>query len=258
MARPSGLGFWQGASSVLEALRFILATPRTWPLSFVPLLVFVLLAGVSSGIAGSLFTAEALHNSRITSLLAPLGDWGPWVTGIATWLLAFLFGVLIALLLTPVLSAPAIERLVHLQETALGVEPREHASFVRQLLSGARAQLLPLLVGIPVLLGLSLVTFFVPPLALLTTGLKFAVTALSLAWNWFDYPLTLRGVPVKARLRLLARHWPTTLGFACGSALLLFIPCFTFFALPVGAVAATRVLARLEFHTRAPLPTVSV
>ena len=53
-----------------------------------------------------------------------------------------------------------------------------------------------LLVGLPILAVLALVTFLAPPAAVVTIPLKFIGSALMIAWDFLDYPLSARGTTV--------------------------------------------------------------
>jgi CysZ protein len=84
-----------------------------------------------------------------------------------------------------------------------------------------------------------------PPAIVVTLPLKLLVAAFSLSWNLLDYPLTLRGVRMRDRLRLFRAHKRTTLSFGVGFAVLFWLPCFQVVMLPVGVVAATRLVWQL-------------
>lgn len=244
-AQPPPLGFFQGAASIWEAIRFVAGSPRTWGLVVLPPLLFLVLVLVGTGVAGTTLGDELRTFLQGGTLLAPLGAFGSWINWMIAGAVSVAVGILAALLLTPPLSAPAIERLVSMQEAALGL-PKTHAvSLLQQVACGLRAQLLPLLVGIPLIAGLALVTLLLPVLAPLTTLLKLGVAGMGIAWNCFDYPLTLRGISPRKRLALLAKAPWMTLGFASACSLLLLVPCVPLVVLPIGAIAATRLLALL-------------
>jgi CysZ protein len=107
---------------------------------------------------------------------------------------------------------------------------------------------------LPVIVLLSLIELAFPPAAIVTTPLKLGVTGLMLAWDLCDYPLSIRGMPIRTRFALLGRHLAAVMGFGLGLALLSLIPCALLLALPVGAAGATRLVVRLErFETRKKL-----
>ncbi len=85
-----------------------------------------------------------------------------------------------------------------------------------------------------------------PPVAIVTTPLKLLLGALGLAFGLFDYPLTLRGVGARERLRFTRRNLPLVLGFGSAFTLVAMVPCAFVVLLPVGVVAATRLFWETE------------
>jgi CysZ protein len=94
--------------------------------------------------------------------------------------------------------------------------------------------------ALPVGVLLFAVEFLFPAAAVVTTPLKFLVTAMMVAWNLVDYPLTLRGMRVRERLALVRVEWLSFLGFGLGFAAAFWIPCCGIVLLPVGVIAATQ------------------
>jgi len=236
-SRPPG--FAEGFAALFRAVADIARAPRSWPYALVPALI---LSGLSVA-----FAALALY------WVGPLvkgwfSDPETWYAEASRWLAALLsaaLGVLVALALTPPLSAPALERIVALIERQLGVAPRTPLGFFSEMVCGLRAQFWAFLVAGPILAALWLVDLFVAPAAVVTMPLKAVVASLALAWNLFDYPLTLRGVSVRARLALLVRNKRAVAGFGAAFAILFWVPCFGVLLLPVGVAAATRLLWRI-------------
>jgi CysZ protein len=245
--------FVTGFTQVFAALGFVWNTPATWPLVLVPAVLFGLLATAASIIGVVWVTPWAL------SLLP--GSHGFWITA-AEWaarlllyLVSLIGGVWVALLLTPPLSGPALESLVAEQERALQLPERTPSGFFGELWLGFRAQAVAVGFALPVLVLLAVVELFVPPAAIITTPLGAMVTALALAWNLFDYPLTLHGVSASDRLGFVAANVGPVLGFGLGFSALFWIPCFGILMLPVGVVAATRLLHLLVQHDPDQLPS---
>jgi CysZ protein len=162
------------------------------------------------------------------------------VVALVAWL-----GLLVSLVVAPVVSAPALETIVERVEGTLGVPPRAPLGFVRELLCGLRATLGALVVALPCLLVLFVVELLFPPAAIVTLPLKLLLTALLVALGLFDYPLTLRGVPFRERLKLLRRYPAVALGFGATFATLFWISCCGVVLLPVGAAAATLVVTEI-------------
>ena len=152
----------------------------------------------------------------------------------------FVVGVFFALALTPPLAGPALEKIVALQERALGVSPRPPLGLWSEIWCGFRAQVFVLLGLVPILAALWLFELLLPPAAVVTVPLQLAVTSLALAWNLLDYPLTLRAVRMRERFALFKRYKAACLGFGAAFSLLFWIPCgCQILLLPVGAAAAT-------------------
>jgi CysZ protein len=230
--------FVTGFTQVFAALGFVWNTPATWPLVLVPAVLFGLLATAAS-IVGVVWVT-------------------PWALSLLLlYLVSLIGGVWVALLLTPPLSGPALESLVAEQERALQLPERPPSGFFGELWLGFRAQAVAVGFALPVLVLLAVVELFVPPAAFITTPLGAMVTALALAWNLFDYPLTLHGVSASDRLGFVAANVGPVLGFGLGFSAMFWIPCFGILMLPVGVVAATRLLHLLVEHDPDQLPSLT-
>jgi uncharacterized protein involved in cysteine biosynthesis len=156
--------------------------------------------------------------------------------------LAALMGLLLALLVVPQLAAPALEGLVALRERALGVGARPERGLWFTVSCGVRAQALGLALFGPVLVVAWVLNLMLPAATAVITPLTWLCTMGIVAWNLFDYPLTLRGIGARRRLVFLKRHLATCLGFGAAFALLFWVPCFGVLMLPIGVVAATEVV----------------
>ena len=66
-----------------------------------------------------------------------------------------------------------------------------------------------------------------------------------LAYTMFDYPQSLRGFPIRARLRLLRRALAPTIGYGLTCSLLFWTACAIPLLLPVGVIAATQLFWRV-------------
>lgn len=241
LARP---GFSAGVSAVFSGFGTIARTPALWPWALVPLFILVALEGVF------ITLAIKVGGPWVRSLIPAFqSDWGQVGAGILSWAAVAALAVVgwfVAVPLAPPLSAPALEHVVRRVETELGVPPRESIGFFRELLCGFRALAGGAAVGVPILALLWIVEFFAPPVAIVTTPLKFVVGSLLVAWGLFDYPLTLRGVGFRARLGLIRDNFACVLGFGVAFALVFWVPCCGVALLPVGAAAATRITVAIE------------
>ncbi len=252
LQRPPG--FWEGVSSPFVAMSFLSKDPGTWPAALVPTVLFALIGALGMA-AGAHWLTPLLVD--LTGLADPAGTWaqiGNWLVTALSLLLSATAGVLLGFVLTPPLSAPALEHLVGVQESALGVPPRGKLSMIAEVWCGLKAQVFALAFAMPILAGLWVLEFFVPPLAVLTVPLKVLIISLALAWNLFDYPLTLRGVSPADRIGFIGQHKSAVIGFGLAFATLFWIPCFGVLMLPVGAVAATRLVWRMLVAAPQELP----
>jgi CysZ protein len=246
------LRFSDGVRSMPRAFAFLLAAPRLWPFALVPAVVLFALTLVSAAI--SMTWVRRL----VLSWLPDSSEWyGQLLTGTVPWLAALLsavLGIFFAVALTPVISSPALEKLVMAQEQTLLVPARPSVGILNEFWCGLRAQITGFAIATPLLLGLWLLGLFLPALGLFLFPIKLFLLALTLAWNLFDYPLTLWGVSVRHRLALLRRHTRPVLGFGVAFALLFWIPCCSILLLPVGVIAATGLVWSLLARDRELLP----
>ncbi len=243
MASQQVVGFGRGFVVLFGAARRLLGMPRAWPFLIVPALVFLLLEAVFIGLSWRFVKPWA------GEYLAGV-SWLPNALAVgASWLvaaLAVVLGWLVAVFLAPVLSAPALERIVGITEADLQAPPREPLGFFAEFWCGARALLLSLAVTLPVVLALSLLELLVPPLAIVITPLKLLLGALGVAWGLFDYPLTLRGMGTRQRFAFMSRHFAVVLGFGSAFSLVFWLPCLGLLVLPIGVAAATQLYWEIE------------
>jgi len=243
MARLQVIGFGRGFMAPFSALRRLVGLPRAWPWMAVPALVFLALEAAFVGVSWTYlkpWAAEYLtHVSWLPSAVVVGASW--LVTA-----LSVVLGWLLAVFLAPVLSAPALERVVGITEADLRAPPRPPLGFVAEFWCGARALFSSMAVTLPLVLGLSVVELLLPPLAVVITPLKLLLGALGVAWGLFDYPLTLRGVGSRQRFRFMSRHFAVVLGFGCAFSLVFWLPCLGIVMLPVGAAAATQLFWEIE------------
>lgn len=248
-ARP---GFWTGLAAVPRGFGFLLQTPRAWPFAWVPALVLSALTW--------LLVEACLHWVRPAVLgLMPSPSsavlrYGTEALGWLATLAVALFGFIVALNLTPPLCAPALERIVGLCEERVGAPARRPLGFFSEMACGARATLTAALFTGPLVVLAWIVELLLPPAAFVTVPLKLLLVALGLAWNLLDYPLTLRGIGMRERLRFVRHEWRATLGFGLGFALLFWLPCLNVALLPVGVAAATDLLWRIVRSGASTLP----
>jgi uncharacterized protein involved in cysteine biosynthesis len=216
---------------------WLLKHPGAWPAAAIPSLVWSVLSALGVG--------ASLHWLK------------PWLLGTlphgtvsvyVAWGLAFLAAALaiwVALLLTPPLCAPALERIVAHVEADIGAPERPPQGFLAELWCGLRATLVGVALVSPLLLLALVLDILVPVLAPLWIAIKLLAGAFGMSWGLLDYPLTLRGVRMRQRLGLMRRHASVMLGFGLGMLPFFWLPCCLFVSLPVGVVAATLLATEL-------------
>jgi CysZ protein len=254
LAKP--LGFFDGVKAVLSGVSYLGKNPGTWPMAAVPAVLLLLLTGFG------VFAGVAWLRPELVALLGldlAQSGWailGGLLAEVLISLATAAAAVWVALVLTPPLSAPALEHLVTLREGDLGVPKRGPSSFLGELRCGLRAQLFAAVFATPILALLWVVNLLFPPAAVVTVPLNLLVLALGVAWSVFDYPLTLRRVSAGDRLSLVLEHRAPVLGFGLTLAALFWVPCCSVLMLPVGAVGATTLLWRLLENSPHTLPAL--
>lgn len=247
-ARERGVGFFAGLGCAFRGIGFVATHPRAWPYALVPGAVLLTLGAVAIALVVRV-VAPALE-----SWLPPAAEagWSDSLAGVGRaavrWLalvLASVLGLVLALALTPPMAAPALERIVGQVEREVGAPPREELGVLAEMACGLRAQLFAWGVAGPPLALLWALGVLVPPASVVVVPLQVTLTALTLAWNLLDYPLTLRGIRMRQRMRFLRRNAAPVLGFGLGFAALFAVPCFGVLLLPCGAAGATLLLWRL-------------
>lgn len=240
LAQPADRpGFFTGTRELFGGVGYIVRTPAAWPLALVPVAV----AGVVTVLVGATLLAIVTH--RVAALVgdhAVLAAFAKILAGVLALILAALIGASVA----QPLSGPALNRLVRGAEAELGAPPWPETGFVEDMGRALGSMMVGYMFGIPLLVLLSIVSFFVPPAIVITFPLKLVVLAILFAWDFCDYPLSLHGMPLGERISLVVRHARAMIGFGLGLALLSLIPCAPFFALPIGVAGAARLTRRIQ------------
>jgi CysZ protein len=233
--------FGAGVRALFGGFGFVLSNPGVWPLALVPVAVGAALTGVLG------WTAVAFVPDQIRALLGARGDGllGT-VLGVVAAVVALLLSALIGFALAQPLSGPALERIVRRVEGKLGAPPWPPTGFLEDILRSLQSVVVTYAFGLPLLTVLFLITVVFPPAAVVTTPLKIIVTALLLAWDLCDYPLSIRGVPVGVRVAFVKRNAGAMLGFGFGLALLGLVPCLLILILPAGVAGAARLTVDIE------------
>jgi len=236
---------WDGVGALLAGTWFLAARPRAWPVAAVPVAIAALLSVAALWLS---FDWAGPWLSELVFGEAASG-WASFAKGALRWLgsaLAAYLSVLVALALTPALSAPALEHLVRLQEEALGAPDRPRRGFWFELRCELEAQAVALAILVPLALLLWVLGLALPPLLPLTALANGVLVSFAVAWNLLGYPLTLRGVRARERTRLMLRHAPAVLGFGAAFAAVSLVPGAALLILPAGVVGATRLTERMS------------
>jgi len=241
---PRRPGFLTGLRSLFGGFGFVLGTPAVWPLAVVPVLMVVLVGGL----LGSLSVAfiPGLMGDWIGPTSSALGAAGRVVLQALATLVALLLALLAGYVLAQPLSGPALEGIARRQGRRLGAPELPPTSFFTDVLRSLEALLLGYALGLPLLAVLFVIALLFPPAAVVTTPLKLVVVAAMIAWDLCDYPLTLRGLTVGQRFRVVIRYRAAVVGFGAGLALASLLPCVLFLLLPVGVAGATRLMWAVE------------
>jgi CysZ protein len=255
LAPPAKPGVLDGAGALARGLGFLLSTPSTWPLAVVPALVALVIIASLGGLA------IALVPDAVAALLGPAAStWSAVATTalqVAATAVAGALAIVVGLGLAQPLSGPALDGIVRRVDASLGVAPRPETGFVEGVYRSLQSVAVAWAIGLPALGTLFLVGLAFPPAVVVTVPLKLAVAAMLLAWDLCDYPLALRGLPVRERVALVRGHLGAVLGFGVALSLLSLVPCALLLALPAGVAGAARLTADIErrqAHERALTP----
>jgi CysZ protein len=207
----------------------------------VPMIVAVLLTTLlgALGVWGGFAGAERI----IGEASSGWGTAGLWALKIVFAAAALLVAILIAVSLAQPLSGWALEGIVRKQDQELGLPQRPEVPFAAQLITSLCVTFAGLAVSVVLIGVLTVIELIFAPAAFVCVPLKFVIGALLIAWDFADYPLGLRDVGVRARLRWMFGNFWAVLSFGLLAAALLMIPCIGLLVLPMGVAGAARLVA---------------
>lgn len=238
-------GFALGANGLLVAFRRLLSTPRLWPYALLPCVSLVGLTALLLAFAADPVVTRVIAQTGLNSADTWYGNTGKVVLSSVLWLTIALVALWLGVVATPPLCAPALEHLVRAEEHELHVTSRPTLSMWAEWSAGFQAQVVGFVFSATTWAVLTLSSMILPALTIITLPLKLIAVTAALSWSLLDYPLTLRGIKATQRLHLFARQPAAILGFGVPFALLFWFPCSSVLLLPVGAIAATRVVWQL-------------
>lgn len=239
MTRKTAVGFVDGVRAFASGAGFILGKPSIWPWAAIPIAAAtVLFAGFG---ALGLWGAGRLADSIVGE---PGG--ASWVLRILFGLVALLVAYFVAATLAQPVSGFALDEIARRRDLELGGRRSPSQPWARSAWRSLWVSAGALALSLPPLLFLALVTFFFPPASVVTVPLKFVVTALAVAYDFLDYPLSLRGEGVRARFRFIRAHPGAVLGFGLAAAICLLVPGVGLFFLPFGVAGAAGLVAKAD------------
>ncbi len=106
--------------------------------------------------------------------------------------------------------------------------------------------LLSFLLGAPALVVLFLIGLAFPPATVVTVPLKLLVCGWMLAWDFLDYPLTMRELGLRARVGWVARHFGAFTVFGLMWAALVVVPGLVLLLLPMGVAGAAQLVVAAD------------
>lgn len=231
MTNPLYHTVW-GVRFFFLGMRTLIRNPVLLSLSLIPmLLTLALLLGLA--IAGAWIVGRLLGD-----ILS--AEWR-----IAAQVLMFLLALLIAYFLylpvARVLLAPfaeALSRRTHAINAGQAMR-QNNQGWARAMWEGLKLVMFQLVVALAVLaLGLAF-----PPVGA-PVGVAVAIFLAGL--DFFDIPLSTRGLRLRKKLGVIWRNKSLALGFGAAAYLMLLIPVVNMLALPVGVIGATLLIDALE------------
>jgi CysZ protein len=237
------LGFLDGVSAFFGGLGFIVGRPSMWGWALIPTAIATILF---LGFGGLLIWAGSDLAQRIIRDEGGLRTVGLWALRIVISIIGIVLAFLLAASFAQPLSGFALDAIARRQELALGGRVWPDQPFIASSLRALRVTLTALAVSLPLLALLTLITILVPPASVVTIPLKFLVTGMAIAYDFLDYPLSLRGVGVRSRLGFIRAHLAAVLGFGAAAAAVLLVPGLGLVLLPFGVAGAARLVRRAD------------
>jgi CysZ protein len=222
-----------GLRAFLGGIGFVLITPSVWRYALVPVaMLFLLAIGFSVAGVWAVMRGFDFHGAGL----------GSWLVHILFSLIAVLIGGFLALCLAQPFSAFALNAIALAQQEDLTSYRPEQPGVLAAMLHSAVATFIMLLLGCPALLSLLVAGLLYPPLLAITVPLKFLVLGWLLAWNFLDYPFTLRGSGLTRRFQWVIGHFGAFTTFGLLWASFMIVPGIILVFLPVAVAGATRLV----------------
>ncbi len=241
---PARPGFVGGLRCFFSGFSLLWSNPRAWPFAIVPAVSAVILMIVFTSLSIA-FVPDLVEQWAASDAI--------WVAALSVLasMVAVTISVFLALALAQPAAGPALEALVRATERKLGLTEHANTPFFTDVLRSAISAAFALGAG-AFIFGILIVIGLIPGAALVTVPLKFIAAAILIGWDVCDYPLSVRGVPFRERIRFILRHADGVLGFSAGLALVAMVPCGFLLLLPVGVTGATAFVARATAWDESP------
>lgn len=237
-------GFGAGLQAFFGGVGFVVRTPAVWPLALVPMVIAVVLTGAlaTAGIAWVPGWVAGIIGPPGGTMGSVLG----WLAQFAAAVLAVVLAFVIGFGLAQPLSGPVLERLVRRVEATLGAPAWPPTSTLEDIARSLQTVVVGYAFALPLLATLFVIGLVFPPAAVVTVPLKVLVTAMMLAWDACDYPLSIRGVSVGTRVAFMKRNAAAMVGFGAALVVVGLVPCLLLLVLPGGVAGATRLIHDIE------------
>lgn len=237
-------GFGAGMKSLWGGFGWLIKTPAAWPAAMVPIALVIVLSVVLTVVS------IAVIPGWVGAIIGPTTHALSGVLAFVVKLLATVIGIVLAAFigfsLAQPLAGPALEALVRRREIDLGLPPRPNTSMVSDMLSSLQSLLVSYAFGIPAMVLLFVLSLVMPTAVVVLFPLELLVAAITVSWDFFDYPMAVRGVPVGHRIGVVFRNFPALLGFSVGLALAGLVPGLLLLLMPGAVAGATELLFQIE------------
>jgi len=233
-----------GLKAFFGGIAFVARNPSVWPLAIVPALIAAVLT-TALAVAGVSWVP-----GWVAGIIGPtqgtLGSVLGWLAQIAAAVLAVVVAFVIGFGLAQPLSGPVLERLVRRVEATLGAPTWPPTTTMEDIGRSLQTVVVGYAFALPALATLFVIGVLFPPAVVVTVPLKVLVTAMMLAWDACDYPLSIRGVSVGTRVAFMKRNAGAMVGFGAALLVVGLVPCLLLLVLPCGVAGATRLIHDIE------------
>jgi len=231
-----------GARAIVDGLAFVAKTEGAMKTALMPAAIAV---GVGVALAGLGLWGVVVASGAFVGTGSELAALGRAVFDIGFGTIVLFVAALLALAVAQPLSRGALDRLTQrlslsLSSTRASTVPSSH------FLASIGTALTAVGVTLPAIGAIEALTALAPEAAFVTEPLAFVVSALGLAWDLFDHPMSRRGLSARQRFRWMKQNALLVVGFAIAAQTLMLVPVLDLFLLPVGVLGATKLLAMRE------------